>query len=86
MLEDVFLDCDSYTAHDLTRHFNCTNEYFIGQDFSYAWSLQQYKQPIKKEEKSWDELEKSIITSLADDLIVGVKGRTAHVVIVKNFA
>jgi hypothetical protein len=53
--------------------------------YTYAWSLQQYKE-VSKEEKEWDELEKSIITSVADDVIVGVKGRKASIVIVKKFA
>ena len=41
-----------------------------------------------KSEKSeaWDELEKSVIASVADDVIVGVKGRKADLIIVKNFA
>ena len=43
---------------------------------------------MKKEEKAeaWDELEKSVISSIADDVIVGVKGKCAEIVIVKKFA
>jgi hypothetical protein len=43
---------------------------------------------VKKEERAeaWDELEKSVISSVADDVIVGVKGNRADIVIVKNFA
>ena len=42
----------------------------------------------KKEEKTekWDELEKSVIASVADDVIVGVKGKRADIIIVKKFA
>ena len=57
-------------------------------DFSYHWTLNQYKVAIQEseEKEAWDELEKSIIASLADDVIVGVKGRNASIVIVKKFA
>ena len=55
---------------------------------SYIWSLDQYRTTVKKEENAedWDELEKSVIASVADDVIVGVKGNQANIVIVKKFA
>ena len=57
-------------------------------DYSYVWELEQYRSTVKKEEKSeaWDELEKSVIASVADDVIVGVKGKRADIIIVKKFA
>ena len=84
-LEDIFLDVDSYNAQNLVRPFNCLNGYTLSNDYAYTWSLQNYKQVNKTEDKEWDELEKSIITSLADDVIVGVKGKTASIIIIKNF-
>ena len=43
---------------------------------------------MKKEEhaEAWDELEKSVISSASDDVIVGVKGKRAEIIIVKKFA
>ena len=43
---------------------------------------------MKKEEQveAWDELEKSVIASVADDVIVGVRGKRAEIVILKKFA
>ena len=43
---------------------------------------------LKKEaeKENWDELEKSVIASVADDVIVGVKGKKAEIVIIKKFA
>lgn len=57
-------------------------------DYSYLWSLEQYRSAVKKEAQAeaWDELEKSVIASVADDVIVGVKGRCAEVVVIKKFA
>ena len=42
---------------------------------------------VKEEQaEAWDELEKSVIASVADDVIVGVKGKQANITIVKKFA
>ena len=57
-------------------------------DYSYYWRLEEYKNYVKKEEKKeeWDELEKSVIASVADDITVGIKGTSAEIVIIKKFA
>ena len=54
----------------------------------YAWSLNSYKNYAgdNKEGDAWDELEKSIIANLADDVIVGVIGKNVDIVIKKKFA
>ena len=85
-LEDVFLDCEGDGFYDMAWYPSYASDYRIGIDYSYAWSLQEYKKIAKEGEQEWDELEKSIITSVADDVIVGVKGRTASLIIVKKFA
>ena len=58
-------------------------------DIFYAWSMQKYKDEIdaKKEEEadSYDELEKSIIANVADDVRVGVNEKGVEIVIVKKF-
>ena len=56
-------------------------------DYSYLWSLEGFKDSVKPEEtEQWDELEKAMVAAVADDVIVGVKGKKADIVIVKNFA
>ena len=57
-------------------------------NYAYIWSLEKYRSSVKKEEQTeaWDELEKSVIASVADDVIVGVKGNQADIIIVKKFA
>ncbi len=56
-----------------------------------VWSLNGYKQNLAPEEEkaenseAWDELEKSIVAKLSDDLIVGIKKKKASFTIVKNF-
>ena len=55
-----------------------------------AWSLMSYRDsfdaPAKKENnEAWDELEKSIIGNLADDVIVGVLNGKVDIVVKKSF-
>ena len=52
------------------------------------YNIEEYKNYVKKEEKKeeWDELEKSVIASVADDITVGIKGTSAEIVIIKKFA
>ena len=59
-------------------------------DFSQIWSLKQYQEKVQEnaeiETEAWDEIEKSIIAKLADDVIVGIKGKTVNIIIKKKFA
>ena len=60
--------------------------YIEGVDYAYCWRLDDYRVTVVQEEKeAWDELEKSVIASVADDVIVGVKGKKANIIIVKKF-
>ena len=50
------------------------------------WSLQQYSQRVQEEQpdsEAWDELEKSIIAKLADEVKVGIRSERAQVIIEK---
>lgn len=52
------------------------------------WSLSRYQEVVKKDEndlEGWDELEKSIIANIADDVTVGIRGDNVEMVITKNF-
>lgn len=44
----------------------------------------QYENNPKKEEE-WDQLEKSIVAKLADNVIVGVMGKKVDIIIKKEF-
>ena len=55
------------------------------------WSLERYREAIAENQESsqtdqdaWDELEKSIVASIADDVRVSVSGSTVELVIEKN--
>ena len=88
-IENYFLDEDAMSAFVAsTDAAQLSMGYGAIADYSYLWSLEQYRANVKKEEQAeaWDELEKSVIASVADDVIVGVKGKHADIIIVKKFA
>ncbi len=53
----------------------------------YSWSLNTYKTTAAEQriEDAIDELERSIVANLADDILVGVSGKKAHIVVKKVF-
>lgn len=53
---------------------------------STSWSLNNYKDAQKEKEEPWDEIEKSIIANVADNVKVSVKGKVVEIVITKDFA
>ena len=88
-VENIFLDADNVQAQAMSAEsFRLATGYCDSVDYSYLWSLEQYRSTVKQEKKAeaWDELEKSVIASVADDVIVGVKGKLVNIIIVKKFA
>ena len=88
-IENFFLDKESTEALAVSSGvFGLGTGYSEGVDYAYLWSLEEYRNSVKQEEQAeaWDELERSVIASVADDVTVGVKGRQAQIVIVKKFA
>ena len=87
-VEDMLLDDVNIPSYSIYSESMCIATSF-GEDmnYPYMWTLENYKNNTKKEkEESWDELEKSVIASLADDIIVGVKGKRADIIVIKKFA
>ena len=56
-------------------------------DEAVQWSLKHYIHSVEQEEKAqaWDELEKSVLGKLADDVNVAVKMNRVEITIVKSF-
>ncbi len=54
-------------------------------DYTNEWSLALYKENAKADKDAWDELEKSIIVNLADDVTVGIIGGRVEIVAIKTF-
>ena len=50
------------------------------------WTLTNYRQNVSKEkDEKWDELEKSIIANIADDVSVGLQGSKVEITVKKTF-
>lgn len=57
-------------------------------DMAYAnfWSLDQFRKKNEAEkDEVWDELERSIIANIADDVVVGVQGSKVEIIVKKQF-
>ena len=93
-LENIFLDSDTFGSGILfesqyySMDYHAAMDHFHGRDYSSFWSLEKYRGSVKNgyEAEAWDELEKSVIASVADDIIVGVKGKCADIIVIKKFA
>lgn len=88
-IENFFLDEETMKSMAFSAgDAEFSNGYYEGVDYAYLWRLEEYRSTVKKETQTdaWDELEKSVIASASDDVIVGVKGKCAEIVIIKKFA
>ena len=61
-------------------------------NLNFEWSYMQYREGLEESrqgdsaaEEAWDELEKSIVANIADDVRVSVKGDIVQLVITKTF-
>ena len=70
------------------------SEYLYGYEmidvhYTYAWTLDHYTECQRERavdnSEEWDQLEKSIVAKLADDVIVGVRGKKVEIIIKKEF-
>ena len=54
----------------------------------WMWSFNQYKSYVMEsgtKKEAWDELEKSIVARLADEVKIGVTSRNVEMVIYKKY-
>ena len=58
--------------------------------YTCSWSLERYIRTLEQETaevrsaKGWDELEKSVIAKLADDVVVGIRGSRVDLIVKKT--
>lgn len=57
--------------------------------YDNSWTLNRYRTEVQQDreeaKEAWDELERSIVANLADDVIVGVKGSRVDIIVKKRF-
>ena len=84
----AFLElCSSETeAQNCPAGMNDMYAASITGEGTLIWSLRNYTEVVsgKKQSEEWDELEKSIIANLADDVTVRIRGRRVEVVVSKS--
>ena len=77
-----FYDCNGYNMG--FGYMDPAIMYEAG--YVYTWSLFSYKNAVvEKEAEAYAELERSIVAKLADDIIVGVRGKNVEIVVKKSF-
>lgn len=62
------------------------------ENMDYMWSMNQYRTAVdqnrfadSKAEEAWDELEKSIVASIADEVKVHIVGSSVEITIIETF-
>ena len=61
---------------------------------SYTWSMEDYRDQLRQHreldqrnsQEAWDELERSVVAKLADNVKVSIRGRIVELTIIKNLA
>lgn len=76
-----------YDYHGYNMGFGYIDPTILSETgYAYMWSLYSYKTAVEeKEEDAFAELERSIVAKLADDIIVGVRGKNVEIVVKKAF-
>ncbi len=87
VFQNIALDIAENGAYVPSSYYYTSCEEYA-HAYSYTWSLTEYTTNIKtseNKETEWDELEKSIIAKLANDVLVGVLKDKVEILIVKDF-
>lgn len=91
-IRDIAENMLLYFEESSVNYFSaCDYLYDYAGDFhyKYAWTLDNYtaqqKERSTEKNANWDQLEKSIVAKLADDVIVGVRGKKVDIIIKKAF-
>ena len=61
---------------------------------SYTWSMEDYRDQLRQRheldqrssQEEWDELERSVVAKLADDVKVSIRGRNVEMILIKKLA
>lgn len=89
MAGDAYLSSYDYMG---TPYVFSTPSFSYGQiqmrgenPYEQTWALSQYREEAKGNADEWDELEKSIVASIADEVIVGARTNYVDIIVVKKF-
>lgn len=84
---DVYISSCDYMGDPLVFSYpSYFQKSMQGADsYGQTWTLSQYREKAKGNKDQWDELEKSIVASIADEVIVGARTNYADIIVVKKF-
>ncbi len=82
----VLRECEFYDGHGFNMSFGYIDPAIsCGEGYECSWSLYNYKEAVEEKEDEYAELERSIVAKLADDVVVGVRGKNVEIVVKKSF-
>ena len=58
---------------------------FVAKNAPLTWSFNRYKASAAAEEEGWDELEKSVLAKVADEIEIGIAGGYVEMIVYKKF-
>ncbi|MBQ7718464.1 MAG: hypothetical protein IJT38_04115 [Clostridia bacterium] len=92
MIANMLLSSDEPMPYAMIDAMSTYSMAGISGDAVSVWSLSYYVDEIqrrmneaKEAEEVWDELEKSIVANIADDIKVTIKGKNVEIVLFKSF-
>lgn len=78
-------DSSQYFVNDLMLGTGAGHPEMSMMHTPVSWSLLEYRSSVPSGTEAWDELEKSIVANLADEVRVYIKGGEVELVIYKKF-
>ena len=85
-LTPIPADGEFYDYHGYNMGFGYIDPTIaVETGYVYSWSLFNYKTAVEEKKDEYAELERSIVAKLADDIVVGVRGKYVEIVVKKSF-
>ena len=92
MIADVLLSAKENLPYAMMNTASAAHMGNFQSESASVWSMVSYKDEVRKHTKdnkeakeAWDELEKSIVANLADDVKVKIIGNNVEIVVYKSF-
>ena len=92
MIADVLLSMKEMAPYSMVNTVSSYPMGGVGGETVSVWSMMAYKDEVRKQmikskeaHEAWDELEKSIVANIADDVKVKIVGRNVEIIVYNNF-
>ncbi|MBO4353947.1 MAG: hypothetical protein J5860_03285 [Clostridia bacterium] len=92
MIADVLLSMKEMAPYSMVNTVSYDPTGGVGGETVSVWSMMAYKDEVRKQmtaskeaRDAWDELEKSIVANIADDVKVKIVGKNVEIIVYKTF-